>query len=59
MIACVSTNAQAAAGGFPTLWGTPWDAISVCSRKLMYLQLLTAPVALTLPHQDREIGILL
>ena len=35
--------------GFPTLWGTPWYAVSVNPRKPIYIQLFTAPVSLTLP----------
>ena len=33
---------------FQTLWGTPWDAVFMYRRKLMYIQSFTAPVSLTL-----------
>ena len=46
MIACMSTNAQAAAGASRRLWGTPWDVFSMYPRKLIYIQLFTASVSL-------------
>ncbi len=32
------------------LWGTPWDAVSMYPRKLIYLQLYKALISLTLPE---------
>ena len=37
---------------FPTLWGTPWDAVSWHARERIYIQALTEAVALTLPEDD-------
>ena len=36
--------------GFPTLWGTSWDAASMYPRKPIYIQIFAAEVALTLPE---------
>ena len=35
---------------FPTLWGTPWDAVSWHARERIYIQALTEAVALMLPE---------
>ena len=37
--------------GFPTLRGTQWDPVSMYPRKLIYIQLFTVPVVLTLPGE--------
>ncbi len=38
---------------FPTLWGTPWDAVSWHARERIYIQALTEAVALTLPERSQ------
>ena len=52
MIGCMSSNGQAVAEAFPTLWGTPWDSFSMHPHKYMTIQSLTSPVVLTLPDTD-------
>ena len=50
MIGCMSSNGQAVAEAFPTLWGTPWDSFSMHPHKYMTIQSLTSPVLLPLPE---------
>lgn len=35
------------------MWGTPWDVVSTYPHNLIYIQLFTAPVPLTLPVRSQ------